>query len=337
MTKVVSRPTLRDVAHHAGVSVISASRVMRDAPNISDGLRARVRAAANALGYTPNRIAGSLRGQASDLVAVIVPSMSNSVFADILDGIDEGFKGTPLRTVLGLSRYDMDEEEAILRELLSWNPAGVIISGLEHSAAATAILQRLECPVIEVMDSDGDPIDTSVGFSMVKAGQVMADHFLAQGYRRIGYVGAWGELPVRSRKRRLAFEARLAENGVELVDRQIEEDQSSFAAGAAGLQALLARSPEIEAVFFANDDLALGALFHCLSVGIAVPERLALAGFNGLDMRDGITPRLTTIRSPRNEIGARAGRIMLDRVRGRPSAERGRIDLSVSLLQGATT
>jgi LacI family gluconate utilization system Gnt-I transcriptional repressor len=125
MVKTASRPTLRDVAEHAGVSVISASRVMRDAPNVSDALRDRVRAAANVLGYTPNRIAGSLRGQASDLVAVIVPSMSNSVFANILDGIDEAFQGTRLRTVLGMSRYDLIEEEAILRDLLSWSPSGV--------------------------------------------------------------------------------------------------------------------------------------------------------------------------------------------------------------------
>lgn len=337
MVKTASRPTLRDVAEHAGVSVISASRVMRDAPNVSDALRDRVRAAATVLGYTPNRIAGSLRGQASDLVAVIVPSMSNSVFANILDGIDEAFQGTRLRTVLGMSRYDLIEEEAILRDLLSWSPSGVIISGLEHSHEATQILRGLECPVIEVMDSDGEPIDTSVGFSMASAGRIMADHFLERGYRRIGYVGAWGERPARSRKRRLAFEARLSEHGISLLDRQIEDDQSSFAAGAAGLRALLSRSPEIEAVFFANDDLALGALCYCLAEGISVPERLALAGFNGLEMRDGISPLLTTIRSPRTEIGARAGKIMLDRVQGTAVAERGRIDIPITLLPGATT
>lgn len=337
MAKTASRPTLRDVAERAGVSVISASRVMRDAPNISDALRDRVRTAATTLGYTPNRIAGSLRGQTSDLVAVIVPSMSNSVFANILDGIDAAFQGTPLRTVLGMSRYDMAEEEAILRDLLSWNPAGVIISGLEHSPAASAILRGLKCPVIEVMDSDGEPIDTSFGFSMASAGQVMADHFVDRGYRRIGYVGAWGERPARSRKRRLAFEARLEEHGLSLADRQIEDDPSSFAAGAAGLATLLSRSPDIEAVFFANDDLALGGLFHCLAKGIAIPGSVALAGFNGLEMRDGISPLLTTIRSPRTEIGACAGKHMLERVQNPSVGKRGRIDMPITLLLGETT
>jgi LacI family gluconate utilization system Gnt-I transcriptional repressor len=337
MAKTAPRPTLRDVADHAGVSVISASRVMREAPNVSESLRVRVKVAATALGYTPNRIAGSLRGQSSDLIAVIVPSMSNNVFPDILDGIDAAFQGSSLRTVLGMSRYDMAEEEAILRDLLSWNPSGVIISGLEHSAGASEILSGLQCPVIEVMDSDGNPIDTSVGFSMSSAGHIMADHFVERGYRRIGYVGAWGERPARSRKRRLAFEARLAEHGLSLVDHQIEDAQSSFATGAAGLATLMSRSPNIDAVFFANDDLALGAMMHCHAHGILVPNDLALAGFNGLDIRDGITPRLTTIRSPRAEIGARAGQIMLDRIGGRSDAERGRIDMPLSFLPGETT
>lgn len=155
-------------------------------------------------------------------------------------------------------------------------PAAVIISGLEHSAAATEIMRRLDCPVIEVMDTDGEPIDTSVGFSMQSAGRIMADYLAERSYRRIGYVGAWGERPARSRKRREAF-----------------------VAGAKGCATLLHRHPDIDVVFFANDDLALGAMFHCLSTGVDIPCKLALAGFNGLEMRDGISPLLTTIRSPR--------------------------------------
>lgn len=90
-------------------------------------------------------------------------------------------------------------------------------------------------------------------------------------------------------------------------------------------------------VVFANDDLALGAMMHCHSHGILMPNDLALAGFNGLDIRDGITPHLTTIRSPRAEIGARAGQIMLDRIGGRSDAERGRIYMPLSFLLAATT
>jgi LacI family gluconate utilization system Gnt-I transcriptional repressor len=331
------RPTLKDVAEHSGVSLISASRVMRDAPNISETLRAKVHAAALKLGYTPNRIAGSLRGQTTDLVAVIVPSVSNNVFADIVDGIDAALAGTPHRSILGLSQYSTQREEEILRDLLSWSPAGVIISGLEHSAGTMDLLRGLDCPVIEVMDSDGPPIDTSVGISHDAAAAMMADHLLARGYRRIGYVGAWGERPVRSRKRRIAFEARLAECGAPLAGAQIEEAPSSFATGAAGFAALRARIPDIDAVFFANDDLALGALFHCLSEGIKVPADMALAGFNGLNMRDGITPKLTTIRTPRTEIGLRAGQILRRRLADGDLSETGRIELPVTFLPGETT
>ncbi|UWQ16854.1 LacI family DNA-binding transcriptional regulator [Jannaschia sp. M317] len=332
-----TKPTLKDVAAQAGVSLISASRVMRDAPHISAKLRAKVQAAATDLGYTPNRIAGSLRGQTTDLIAVIVPSMSNHVFSNIVDGINDAFVGTSFRTVLGLTHYNMAEEEEVLRDLMSWNPSAVIISGLEHSDGSAALLRAAECPVVEVMDTDGAPIDSSVGFSQRRAGRLMADHLHANGYRRIGYVGAWGERPVRSLKRRLAFEERLAELGTPLAARHITDAASSFAAGAESCQILLGAHPDLDALFFANDDLALGAMFHCMGQGMAVPGDIAIGGFNGLEMRDGIHPRLTTIRTPRTEIGRRAGQMVLARLRGGGGEGPSTVDLPLDLLVGETT
>lgn len=330
------RPTLKHVAEHSGVSLISASRVMRDAPNISQTLRGKVLASAAALGYTPNRIAGSLRGQTSGLIAVIVPSMSNNVFANIVDGIDDSLSQTQYGTVLGMSHYDEAREEAIVRDLLSWNPAGIIIAGLEHSEAARVMLAEHESPVIEVMDSDGTPIDMCVGTSQEDAGRMMADHFVEQGYRRIGYIGAWGERPVRSRKRRVAFEDSLAQHGIALSARQIEDASSSVKVGSAACAQLLAENPDLEAIFFANDDLALGALFYCMGAGINVPGDIALAGFNGLDMCDVITPKLTTIHTPRMEIGQVAGQMLIDRLAGKVPAE-SHVNLPISLVVGQTT
>ena len=100
-----SRPTLKDVARLSGVSEISVSRVMRNAPNVSEKLKEKVQVAAAELNYTPNRVAGALASVTTDLVGVILPSMSNSVFPVVLDGIDSVLSGTAFRTVLGISHY----------------------------------------------------------------------------------------------------------------------------------------------------------------------------------------------------------------------------------------
>jgi LacI family transcriptional regulator, gluconate utilization system Gnt-I transcriptional repressor len=331
------KPTLKDVAALSGVSVISASRVMRDAPNISADLRSKVEAAAQSLGYQRNRIAGSLRGQTTDLVAVIVPSMSNHVFPNIVDGIDDALKGSQLRLVLGLTKYEDASEEAILRDMLTWNPAGVILSGLEHSDGTKEMLSHFSGPIVEVMDADGEAIDMAVGISMEEAGILIARHLVEKGYRRIAYVGAWGERPKRSLKRRMAFEAELARLGAPIVASVILDAASSLEGGAEGVRQLMARGLGIDAVFLANDDLALGALFYCQAQGIAVPGTLAIAGYNGLEICQSISPRLTTISTPRYEMGRLAGEMVRTRLRGEVRPGQKTVRMPLVLIDGQTT
>lgn len=330
-------PTLKDVAAHAGVSVISASRVMRDAPNISKGLREKVERAAQQIGYRRNRIAGSLRGQTTDLITVIVPSMSNHVFPNIVDGIDDALQGSQLRLVLGMTKYKDSSEEDILRDMLTWNPAGVILSGLEHSDSTKEMLSDFSGPIVEVMDIDGDAMDMAVGNSMTEAGVLIAQHLVAKGYRRIAYVGAWGERPKRSVKRRVAFEVELTRLGTPLVTSVIHEGESSLEHGAEAFKQLLARDLNIDAVFFANDDLALGALFYCQANNIRVPEDIALAGFNGIELCQSITPRLTTISTPRYEIGRLAGELIRKQIAGENTSSQQVFRLDLELIEGKTT
>ncbi len=333
-----NRATLKDVAALSGVSQISVSRVLRKGPHISSQLRDKVLAAVAELGYSPNRFAGSLRGQTSALIAVIMPSMSNNVFSNVVDGIDQALSGSHYRPVLGMSHYDEATEEAIVRDLLSWDPSGVIISGLEHSDATRQLLRSQGCPVIEVMDTDGEPIDTCVGISQREAGNVMAQHFVDRGYKRIGYVGAWAERPTRSRKRRLAFEETLSMLGVPLSACLIESKPSSVSVGFSACSKLLAEHPMLDSIFFANDDLAFGALLYCQSAGINVPDDVALAGYNALEMCEVITPKLTTIQTPREEIGVVAGELLLARLgEGGSARERRNVRLAINLIVGQTT
>lgn len=337
MSSATRKPTLKDVAAISGVSVISASRVMRGAPNISKELREKVEKAAFSVGYQRNRIAGSLRGQATDLIAVIVPSMSNHVFPQIVDGIDDALKGSQLRLVLGMSKYDDGNEEAILRDMLTWNPAGVILSGLEHSQQTRKMLSTFAGPIVEVMDTDGDAIDIAVGVSMEEAGQLIARHLVEQGYRKIAYVGAWGERPKRSLKRRLSFEAELSKLGCPIVGSVILEEASSFESGASGLRRLLTQNTDLDAVFFANDDLALGALFYCQAEKISVPGDIALAGYNGLEMCQTISPRLTTISTPRYEMGLLAGETMRRQIESDTVPDSKSVRMDLQLIKGETT
>lgn len=327
--------TLIDVAAAAGVSVITASRVLRGQGPMSEETRDRVRRAATNLNYRRNPIAASLVSSSSNLVGVIVPSLANIVFVDVLAGIDAAIAPAGFRTIIGVSNYDPSEEARLADSFLGWRPAALVLTGLEHEAATIAGLQADGTRCIEIMDLGDNPVDVMIGFSHEKAGRVSARHLVSRGYRRIGYVGHDLTRDSRAAKRQRGFVAALAEVGLALHAERILPAPSGVAAGRQALADLLAATPQVDAVYFSNDDMAIGGMFHCLSQGIDVPGQLAIMGFNALDIGQEVPRPLTTVRTPRREIGLAAGRAALDLSAGRPVERHTTIDFT--LIAGATT
>ncbi len=325
--------TLSDVARAAGVGESTVSRVLRNHGSYSKRAGERVAEAVARLGYVPNRLAGSLAGGAagmgSGLVGVVIPSLANIVFPDLLRGLTAALDGTGMQSVVGVSEYDPDREEALVAALLSWRPEALLLTGLEHNPGTVTLARAAGVRVVEMIDTDGEGIDRVVGFSNRAAGAASARHLLARGYRRIGYIGLDSESDLRAGKRLAGFEAVLAEAGLALADREIRPGRSSAAMGRAGFEALLARHPDLDAVYFSNDDMALGGWFACLAAGLAVPGRIALFGFNGLDFTEAMPQPLSTIRTPRLEIGRGAAACLMGE-----GPER--IDLGFDLIEGAT-
>lgn len=302
--------TLRDVSEASGVSEMTVSRVLRNRGDVSDVTRDRVQEAARRLGYVPNKIAGALASQRVNLVAVIVPSLSNLVFPEVLSGISEELEETGLQPVFGVTNYSAEKEEAVLYEMLSWRPSGVIIAGLEHTATARTMLENAGIPIVEIMDVDGPAIDSVVGISHKRAGLETARAILKAGYRRIGFLGTKMPHDHRARKRLDGFEAGLAEAGIELADREFYSGGSALLKGREMTAAILNRTPDLDFLYYSNDMIGAGGLLYCLAEGIDVPGRLGLAGFNGVDLLDGLPRRLATMDACRREIGRRAAEII---------------------------
>lgn len=306
------RPTLKDISELAGVSEMTASRVLRGKGEASAATRQRVLDAAKSVGYVPNRIAGSLSSRSVNLVGVVVPSISSFVFAEVLTGISTVLKQTDMQPVFGVSDYDLDTEETVIREMLSWQPKGLVVAGLEHTDAARAMMRNAGIPVVEIMDVDGDPVDLCVGISHRRAGAETAREILARGYRRIGFVGTKFPLDHRAAKRFEGFSGALGAAGVELADEELYPGASTLRLGRDLTAKLLERTPDIDVIYYSSDTMSCGGLMHCVMNGIDVPGQLALAGFNGLDLRAGM-PRLTaTMNAYRYEIGKRAADLIME-------------------------
>lgn len=328
--------TLRDVSEASGVSEMTVSRVLRGRGDVSQPTRDRVLAAAKALGYVPNKIAGALASSRVNLVAVIVPSMSNLVFPEVLTGISEVLDDTPLQPVVGFTNYLPEREEKVLFEMLSWRPSGVIIAGLEHSPATRAMLKNAGIPVVEIMDTDGEPVDSVVGISHRRAGRDMARAIVAQGYRRIAFLGTKMPLDHRARKRFEGFTEVLAKAGIEIADHEFYSGGSGLVKGREMTETVLRRTPDVDFLYYSNDMIGAGGLLWCLEAGIDVPGRVGLAGFNGVELLDGLPKRLATMDAGRRRIGRRAAEIIAAAASGDGAAHGLREEFSPTLSVGDT-
>lgn len=309
---------LKDVARLAGVSEMTASRALRGAPDVSPTTKQKIQEIARDVGYVPNRIAGALASNKVNLVGVVVPSLNSSVFPEVLSGISSSLRDTQLKPVIGVTGYDLQEEEEVIREMLSWRPAGLIVAGLEHSDPARRMLGAADCPVVEVMDVDGTPVEHCVGISHLQAGQDMARIILDKGHRRIGFVGTKMPQDFRAEKRLRGFLGELEKSGVTIWDQELYSGVSSIETGRNLTGQLLARSPELDCIYFSSDMMSVGAYMHCLAQGISIPGDLALAGFNNLDLLKGLPMQLATTDAHRFEIGQQAAQIVLDARQGMP-------------------
>jgi len=303
--------TLADVALRAEVSEITVSRVLRNKASVADKTRERVLAVVRQMGYVPNRVAGTLASAGSNLIGVVLPSLSNIVFPDVLRGIHASLASSGYQPVIGVTDYDMNTEEELVASLLSWQPAAMIVSGLHHTDYTVAMLKRSGVRIAELMDIDSPPLDIAVGMSHRQAGYDTAQHLHKRGYRRFGYVGHDRVRDERAARRYEGFREGLQAVGLSLVGETTLDGPSSTQAGRELLGQLLARHANLDVVVFSNDDMAVGGVFHCFAAGIRPREDLALFGFNGLDIGQALPQPLSTILSRRFLIGKTAAEMIL--------------------------
>lgn len=329
------RATMADVAERVGVSAMTVSRAFKTPDRVADSLRERIQAAARDLGYLPNRAASQLASARSMTIAVLIPSLTNTVFIDTVAGIHQVMHPEGYQILIGVTGYSGDGEERLLETYLEYNPDGLLLTGLGHSAATWTRLRGLAIPTVHMMELSDRPDIYAVGLSQIEGGQAMTRRLIERGYRRIGFVAA--QLDERTIRRSEGYRRAMQEAG--LYDANLEllsPEPSSIGFGAELLDRMLAQAPDCDALFFCNDDLAQGAIYRCRRLGIAVPDRLAIAGFNDLAASAWTVPALTTVATPRFAIGREAASMLLSLLRGK-RPERTCLDLGFTVMERETT
>jgi LacI family gluconate utilization system Gnt-I transcriptional repressor len=314
--KQIQSYTLKDVALSAGVSAITASRALRTPDRVAAETLTRVREAVARLGYIPNPAAQALASARSRIIGVVIPSVTNSVFADLLRGVMDATGDGPLQPQIANTRYVSSREDEILRLFATQRPAGMIVAGIDQSPEARVILHGIGCPVVQVLETGADPIDMMIGCSQVDGARAAMRHLIEQGYERIGFLGA--RMDPRAQRRLAGYRQEIEEAGLPGPNRVLTISQpSSVTVGRRLMAEFLALYPDADAVFCNNDDIALGALFECIRCGIRVPAQMGIVGFNDLDMAAGAEPGITSVRTHRYTMGVEAVRMIEGALKGK--------------------
>lgn len=317
MSRNKSSLTMRDVGRHAGVAPITVSRVLSNHSSVTAETREAVLRAVAELGYVPDFTARALSRRGSKLIALLLPNIANSVFADTVHGINDVLCKEGFSLIIAYSGYDAQREETLLKGLLGYRPDAVILTGFTHTSATRTMLRKAGMPVIETWNIGPEPIDLAVGFSNFKAGLEMTRHLISKGHRRLAYCGGTQTDNDRTRAREEGFRQALAEASLPAMDTWIRSAPMELESGAALAREFMATpaAKRPQAMFLASDLIAAGFVLEANRLGIRVPEDVAVAGFDDTPLGRAIRPQLTTVNVRQDEMGRRAAELALTRLR----------------------
>jgi LacI family gluconate utilization system Gnt-I transcriptional repressor len=329
----MQRVTIMDVAARAELSPSTVSLYFRKPGAVSAAASQSIARAIKALDYVPNLMAGGLAAASSRVVSIIVPSVRNAFFAETVATMQCELSKQRLQVMLGHSEYSEHDEEDLVRTALSWAPAAIVLTGLSHSAATRKLLRDCKVPIVEIWELGAQPLDMAVGFHHVQVGSAAASHLIQRRRKQLLFLGARLQEDRRAAQRAQGF----VETARSVPDVSAEIVQHPAAAsaevGAMLLTEALRHFPDVNGIACSNDHVALGAIFECQRLGLAVPERLSVIGFGDLSFSAGCNPSITTIRPPGDLIGREAARLVIGRIAGVDGkTERAVIDTSFSLL-----
>lgn len=308
---------IKDIAKACDVSAPTVSRALRGIEGVSEVKRSKILQVAEEMHYVANASARSLVKASSDLVGVCVPTLFNDVFASMLEGLCQGLEKAGISMVVHSDNYKQDEELKWVERLMSWRPAGIVLTGTYHLPRLRKIIRASGIPTAEIWDVSSEPIDFCVGIDHAKAGRQLAKHAIELGYRRPGFVKAPNGHDTRADKRFSGILETFREAGL-VGEPMIAETmrRNNFSWGYAGAMQLCRRKEHPDVVFFVNDHLAFGGLSACEELGLASPRDIGLIGFNDMDVNAVLSRRLTTSRTPRARMGRIAAKHLVARLHG---------------------
>jgi DNA-binding LacI/PurR family transcriptional regulator len=304
--------TIKDVAKQAGVSHSTVSRALHGSPLISDETVERIRQVAVDMGYFPSAAARTLKTNRSQVLGVVLSSVEDPFFNEILRGIEEGVQGSGYSLFIAAAYRDPKREREIVQALVEHRADGVIICSTSFSEEQGGYFLRYGVPIVVVNNQAAEGFRYSIYHDDIDGSRQIARHLIKLGHRKIAYIG--NSLSGRTTLDRLAgLRLEIKSAGLALPGKYVyQASGGSSSNGIEALKHLLALSNRPTALVCFNDMIAIGILKELQRLDIRVPEDISVTGFDNIFFSAYTNPALTTFDQPKRFIGAEAARLLLE-------------------------
>ncbi len=301
--------TLADVARVAGVTAATVSNVLTGRVAVREETRQKVLAAITQVGYRPNLVARGLAGGKTFTLALLVPSLVNPFFAEVVEEMEAAAAAHDYQLLLALSHGQASTGTRHLERLASrWVDGFIVMGEATTTRDVVALAASGQHVVLSVWGEDPAALTLpSVDIDFARAGEIATQHLIARGHRRIAAIV---ELPVQQ-TRLMGYQRALQAAAITVPQAFVQRGDSSFVSGQQAMRTLLAQTPPPTAVFAGNDAMAMGALDVLHDAGVNVPTTLAVVGVDDVLLAEHTSPPLTTIRIPKRELARMAVEMVL--------------------------
>ena len=302
--------TIKDVAKLAGVSVSTVSRVLNTSGYVEKTTEERVMAAIKQLNYKPSQIARGLVSKKTKTFGLVLPDINNPFFPEVARGAEDEASLHGYNIMLCNSDWDVQKEKMYINILLEKCVDGIILVGSRlGDEYLKEIVPTLDTPVV-LLDRTSALDVHSLSTNNILGGYLATKHLIDQGYQTIAHIS--GPLQSRSAQQRLTgYRKALTEHNRAYDVVLVTEGDYRIGGGTVGMQRLLRLNTVPDAIFCANDLMAIGALEVLNDANIKVPEQVALVGYDGIHLCKYVYPKLTTVRQPTYEMGRKAVHVIL--------------------------
>lgn len=308
--------TIAEIAKIVGVSQATVSRVLNTPELVKRETREKVLKAMEQHNYVYNALAGGLTKKKTATIGLIVPTITNPVFAISTKGIQEAAGKRGYSILLANTDYSYDAELKLVTLFQEKRVDGIIFTGAPGNEKSVELMNRLNIPYLITWESVEDKNASFVTFDNVKSGRQATDYLISLDHKRIGMVAGRFSETGRAYKRWLGYKQSLENHGISYDEKLVIQKEYSVAAGREAMGRLLRMSDPPTAAFCGNDILAFGAMAAVKDAGYKVGTDVSIVGFDDLEVSEVTDPPLTTVRIPGHKMGTLAAQVLIDWIEG---------------------